>query len=68
MFTKRDQERERARRVLIYRDMIAKTGKIKYRLLAGWMYQPTVSEVDALLAEMTTDRRKANAPKVKQVA
>lgn len=46
-----EEDYEKARRILIYRDMIEKAGSIQWKLLAVWPYQPTHGEVVQALAE-----------------
>lgn len=44
---KEGTERERARRCLIWQNMIQSTGAIHWAALASWRYQPSDAEVDA---------------------
>lgn len=46
-----EQERLRIGRVLIYADMVARTGKIQWQQLATWPYQPTNEEITAAIEE-----------------
>lgn len=46
--------RLRAFRVLIYADMVRRTGKVLFDKLATWDYQPTEEEVTAAMADYTT--------------
>lgn len=50
--------RERARRCLIYADMIAKEVGIRPALLAAWPYQPGEDEIDVAIAGGQAYQRK----------
>lgn len=63
LFSKQEQERERARRVCIYADMVRKTGEVKYRLLASWLYQPSEEDIDAMQEAIRTKNKEFNRPK-----
>jgi hypothetical protein len=49
------EERERARRVLIYADMVARTGDIRWGRLVAWDYQPGEADVEEALATLRTN-------------
>jgi len=50
-------ERERARRVLVYSHQVATTGRLHPHLLWEWAYQPTEEEIDALIASLVDTLR-----------
>jgi hypothetical protein len=49
------EERERARRVLIMADMVARTGDIRWGRLMAWDYQPGEAEVEEALVTLRTN-------------
>jgi hypothetical protein len=61
-------ERARARRALIYSDMLTKTGRIQYALLWQWMYQPSEAEVTAHVALLESLRDSGRLREKKRLA
>lgn len=60
-------EREKARRILIYRDMLAQTGKIDFARLASWPNQPSDEDIAAELAELQGRRDYARSLEVSRL-
>jgi hypothetical protein len=53
--------REKARRILIFRDMNRRDGAIHYGRVDTWDYQPSETEVNEMMVELETLKRKASS-------
>lgn len=60
--------REKARRILIYQDMIERLGEIDFKRLSSWDWQPSDEAIDRMVAEVDDRRTNKGREKARKAA